>query len=80
MTRVEIINPSCLVGMSEIQSDLELPSEHNQVLRKSSLGGQNGIINEQDIVDMMITQGVINETVRRMKSDQKRLEEIINEV
>ncbi|AYV25056.1 hypothetical protein L1D61_25620 [Vibrio mediterranei] len=80
MTRVEIINPSCLVGMSEIQSDLELPSEHNQVLGKSSLGGQNGIVNEQDIVDMMITQGVINETVRRMKSDQKRLEEIINEV
>ena len=53
--------------------------KNKQALGEAS-SGEDNVVTEQDVVDMVIEQTVINETIRRMKADQQRLEEIIDEV
>lgn len=83
MTRVEMINTSYIAGLSETQSDFELVAQQVDK-KKQALGeassGEDNVVTEQDVVDMVIEQTLINETIRRMKVDQQRLEEIIDEV
>ncbi|MEZ8699073.1 MULTISPECIES: hypothetical protein [Vibrio] len=83
MARVEMINTTYITGLSETQSDFELVAQqvdkNKQALGEAS-SGEDNVVTEQDVVDMVIEQTVINETIRRMKADQQRLEEIIDEV
>ena len=83
MARVEMINTTYITGLSETQSDFELVAQqvdkNKQALGEAS-SGEDNVVTEQDAVDMVIKQTVINETIRRMKADQQRLEEIIDEV
>ncbi|MDN2666245.1 hypothetical protein OW495_05915 [Vibrio sp. 14N.309.X.WAT.E.F5] len=83
MARVEMINTTYNTGLSETQSDFELVAQqvdkNKQALGEAS-SGEDNVVTEQDVVDMVIEQTVINETIRRMKADQQRLEEIIDEV
>ncbi|MCC4855796.1 hypothetical protein LMH78_08315 [Vibrio lentus] len=83
MARVEMINTTYITELSETQSDFELVAQqvdkNKQALGEAS-SGEDNVVTEQDVVDMVIEQTVINETIRRMKADQQRLEEIIDEV
>ncbi|MEZ9387692.1 hypothetical protein AB4181_11030 [Vibrio lentus] len=78
-----MINTTYNTGLSETQSDFELVAQqvdkNKQALGEAS-SGEDNVVTEQDVVDMVIEQTVINETIRRMKADQQRLEEIIDEV
>ncbi|MEZ8630323.1 hypothetical protein [Vibrio lentus] len=78
-----MINTTYITGLSETQSDFELVAQqvdkNKQALGEAS-SGEDNVVTEQDVVDMVIEQTVINETIRRMKADQQRLEEIIDEV
>ncbi|MEI8671626.1 hypothetical protein P4S52_06280 [Vibrio sp. SA48] len=78
-----MINTTHIAGLSETQSDFELVAQQvdksKQALGEAS-SGEDNVVTEQDVVDMVIKQTVINETIRRMKADQQRLEEIIDEV
>lgn len=37
------------------------------------------ILGDEEAVEMVLEQSIINETIRQMKQDQQRLEEIFNE-
>ncbi|MDN3612016.1 hypothetical protein ACODM8_16870 [Vibrio ostreicida] len=84
MTKVEMPNPVSIAGLSEIQSDFESVAQEMTQAQKiqgdEASKSEGTVMTEQDFVDMVIEQSLINESVRRMKADQQRLEEIINEV
>lgn len=83
MTKVEMINTAYISGLSGTQSDFELVAQQvdkNKQAPGKASSGEDNVVNEQDVVDMVIEQTLINESIRRMKADQQRLEEIIDEV
>ncbi|EJL6268049.1 hypothetical protein NMR31_003274 [Vibrio cholerae] len=40
---------------------------------------EEGMLSQDEIVEMILKQSVMNETVRQMKQNQERLKEILNE-
>lgn len=76
-------------GLGQATSTYEEPSDFetitNELAQKKDTpeGCENGssdeVLGDEEAVEMILEQTIINETIRQMKQDQQRLEEIFNE-
>ncbi|ASU22409.1 hypothetical protein CCZ37_07310 [Vibrio qinghaiensis] len=84
MNRVEIINRSVV---SQADNDMDdFASVAQEVLRSSKVQNEvtthfkeEDTLSDEEIVDMILTQSIMDETARQMKQSQERLKEILNE-
>ena len=76
-------------GLGQATSTYEEPSDFetmtNELAQKKDTpeGCENDssdeVLGDEEAVEMVLEQTIINETIRQMKQDQQRLEEIFNE-
>lgn len=86
MTRIEMVDTAALTSSSEAQSEFEAIAQeidetentNNQVYTETE-DGSEPMLTDEEIADMIVTQGVINTCIRQMKESQERMKEILNE-
>ncbi|GLT17456.1 hypothetical protein GCM10007938_12330 [Vibrio zhanjiangensis] len=86
MTRIEMVDTAALTSSSEAQSEFEAIAQeidktentNNQVYTETE-DGNEPMLTDEEIADMIVTQGVINTSIRQMKESQERMKEILNE-
>ncbi|MBU2895892.1 hypothetical protein [Vibrio hepatarius] len=84
MTRVDMVNTTALAAKNTEQSEFDAIAQeieksesiNNQI---STENGDEPTVSDEEIADMIVTQGVINTSIRQMKESQERMKEILNE-
>ncbi|MFY2506834.1 hypothetical protein ACN3E9_00560 [Vibrio pectenicida] len=84
MTRVDMVNTTALASKSTEPSEFdaiaqEIEKSENINNEISTKNGDEPTVSDEEIADMIVTQGVINTSIRQMKESQERMKEILNE-
>ncbi|CSB69782.1 VPA1340 family putative T3SS effector [Vibrio cholerae] len=74
------INPMLLDAQQEADFEQILAEQSGQIETDASQEGDEVIYTDDDIVDMIIANGVITESIRQMRENEQKLKEILDEV
>lgn len=81
MTNITPISIQPILLKSQQQADFEkiISAKSQQFATNTGVRGEI-IYNDADIVDMIIANGVITESIRQMRENEQKLKEILDEV
>ncbi|EOW9322502.1 TPA: VPA1340 family putative T3SS effector [Vibrio cholerae] len=74
------INPMLLDAQQGADFEQILAEQTGQIETDASQEGDEVIYTDDDIADMIIANGVINESIRQMRENEQKLKEILDEV
>ena len=83
MTRVEMTDTAAITAGAEVQSEFDAIAreieQSEKIDNQASSDNDDTMLSDEEIADIIVTQGVINSCIRQMKESEERMKEILDE-
>lgn len=81
MSSISPISVSSMALHAPQESEFEniLTQETRRIAKSESAGGNDVIYNDAQVADMIIANGIINDSIRQMRENEQKLKEILDE-
>ncbi|CAM3750400.1 hypothetical protein [Vibrio aquimaris] len=83
MTRVEIVDTASITAGTDVQSEFDAIAREveqtDNVNNQARSDSDESMLSDEEIADMIVSQGVVNTCIRQMKESEERMKEILDE-
>ena len=83
MTRVETVDTTSITAGIDVQSEFDAIAreveQSENVNNQAPTDTDEPMLSDEEIADMIVSQGVVNTCIRQMKESEERMKEILDE-
>ena len=83
MTRVEMVDTAAMTDGSDVQSEFDAIAreveQSEKVDNQATSDNDEPMLSDEEVADMIVTQGVLNTCMRQMRENEERMKEILDE-